>query len=80
MSKTLSRHTLADLKCQLEKLQVDLDALKGNYEHYKISPMTKPSTTTGGVCRLYELKIIIKEAEVEMKINEIAEWKEIHKL
>ena len=57
---------LADAKCELEKREIACDTLKESLERY-----LKQERVDQLLKRAYELKIIIKEAEIEIQQLEI---------
>jgi len=57
---------LADAKCELEKREIARDTLKENLQRY-----LKQERVDQFLKRMYELKIIIKEAETEIQQLEI---------
>jgi hypothetical protein len=67
MSKTVWRVKLAEAKCELEKREIASDDLKQSLKNY----LQQSTRVDIGMRRLYELKIIVKDAEVEMQQLEI---------
>jgi hypothetical protein len=67
MSKTHWRVKLAEAKCELEKREIASDELKQSLKNL-IANSTRLDLA---LRRLYELKIIVKDAEVEMQQLEI---------
>ena len=66
MTKEILRLNLADAKCELEKREIACDTLKESLERY-----LKQERVDQLLKRAYELKIIIKEAEIEIQQLEI---------